>query len=100
MTKFGRHQEGEIVMKGRMLAWPILAVVVSWSSWVYTQQAAQENSMARILHVRQTEDFTVTGSGDAPAWAKAEWEPLNPRIAGGQPAQRVEEPRRGRCCPP
>ena len=37
----------------------------------------------RVLHIRQTEDFTVNGAGDAPAWKKAEWEPLNLRETDG-----------------
>jgi hypothetical protein len=78
-------------MKVRMLAWPALIVVVGWGSWVYTQQADREGPAARVLRVRQTEDFTVNGNGDAPAWAKAEWEPLHPRTADGRPyATRVK----------
>jgi hypothetical protein len=37
------------------------------------------------LHVQQTDDFAVSGKGDAPAWEKAVWEPLQRRTAGGQP---------------
>jgi hypothetical protein len=78
-------EEGEIVMKMRMLAWPVLVVVVGWGSWVYTQQANREEPMAMTLRVLQTEDFTVNGKGDAPAWAKAEWESLQPRNTDGHP---------------
>jgi hypothetical protein len=78
-------------MKVRMLAWPILAVVVGWGSWVYTQQTDREESAARALRVHQTQDFTVDGKGDAPAWAKAEWEPLRLRNTDGhQYATRVK----------
>ena len=78
-------------MKMRVLAWPILAVVVGWASWVYTQQAARQDPAATVLRVRQTEDFAVNGMGDSPTWAKAEWEPLHPRVADGRPyATRVK----------
>ncbi len=38
---------------------------------------------AKTLRVRQTEDFVVNGKGDASAWTKAAWEPLNLRTSGG-----------------
>jgi hypothetical protein len=74
-------------MKLRLLVWPVLAVVVGWSSWVFTQQAAREESAGRVLRVPQTEDFTVDGSGAAPAWKKAVWEPLHLRGADGHQYQ-------------
>src|SRR5581483_6221862 len=37
------------------------------------------------LHVRPTDDFEVTGSGDAPAWNRTEWTPLRRRQADGLP---------------
>jgi len=77
-------------MKVRMLAWPMLAVVVGWASWVYTQQGTRNDPAAKVLRVRQTEDFTVNGNGDAPAWSKTEWEPLRPRTDGRPYATRVK----------
>jgi len=38
---------------------------------------------AKTLQVRGTEDFTVNGAGDAPAWDKTQWETLTSRSAGG-----------------
>lgn len=35
------------------------------------------------LRVAHTDDFEVTGRGDAPAWEKARWEPLRLRTAAG-----------------
>jgi predicted TIM-barrel fold metal-dependent hydrolase len=35
------------------------------------------------LHVRETDDFEVTGDGSAAAWQKADWESLRRRTAGG-----------------
>jgi predicted TIM-barrel fold metal-dependent hydrolase len=37
----------------------------------------------KVLRIRQTEDFTVKGAGEAPAWEKTAWEPLNLRISDG-----------------
>ena len=34
---------------------------------------------AKTLRIRRTEDFVVNGRGDASAWKKADWEPLNLR---------------------
>ncbi|MFC1605200.1 amidohydrolase family protein, partial [Planctomycetota bacterium] len=38
---------------------------------------------AKVLRIRRTEDFTVSGKGDAPAWEKTKWEPLNLRRSDG-----------------
>ncbi|MHC4324567.1 MAG: amidohydrolase family protein [Planctomycetota bacterium] len=38
---------------------------------------------AKALRIRRTEDFAVSGAGDAPAWQKAAWEPLNLRNSDG-----------------
>jgi predicted TIM-barrel fold metal-dependent hydrolase len=37
----------------------------------------------KVLHVRPTADFEVTGDGSNAAWAKAEWESLSKRQTGG-----------------
>jgi len=38
---------------------------------------------AKVLRVRRTEDFAVSGQGDAAAWKEVAWEPLNLRKTGG-----------------
>jgi hypothetical protein len=38
-----------------------------------------------ILKVPATDDFTVTGKGDAPAWRATEWTALVRRGEGGHP---------------
>ncbi|MHC4204826.1 MAG: amidohydrolase family protein, partial [Planctomycetota bacterium] len=38
---------------------------------------------ARVMRIPQTEDFAVNGNGDAPAWEKTTWEPLNLRNSDG-----------------
>jgi predicted TIM-barrel fold metal-dependent hydrolase len=42
---------------------------------------------ARELRVRRTDDFEVMGDGSAPAWKKAEWEPLHRRTRDGHSYQ-------------
>jgi len=39
---------------------------------------------AKVLRIRRTEDFDVNGAGDAPAWGKTSWEPLNLRNSDGR----------------
>ncbi|HLY08595.1 MAG TPA: carbohydrate-binding family 9-like protein, partial [Planctomycetota bacterium] len=37
------------------------------------------------LHVKGTDDFELSGAGDAPAWSSTEWTPLRRRQADGLP---------------
>jgi hypothetical protein len=41
---------------------------------------------AKVLHVKQTEDFAVTGDGNAAAWRNIPWEPLSMRGGGDDAA--------------
>jgi hypothetical protein len=41
-------------------------------------------SAPRVMRIQKTEDFTVNGAGNAPAWEKTEWEPLNLRSTDGR----------------
>lgn len=77
-------------MKMRVFAGPVLAVVACWGSWVLTQQsagclsaAAREEPADKVLRIRRTEDFVISGRGDASAWKKVTWEPLHLRAADG-----------------
>ena len=42
---------------------------------------------SKVLRVSRTPDFEVNGRGDAPAWEKARWEPLQLRAADSHPYQ-------------
>ena len=64
-------------MKIIVCAGLVLAVVVGGCSSVSTQQVSREESTAKVLQVRQTEDFVISGRGDASAWTKANWERLS-----------------------
>jgi hypothetical protein len=41
----------------------------------------------KVLAVSRAEDFEINGRGDAPAWNKVSWEPLQYRGAGSHPYQ-------------
>ncbi|MGB2807743.1 MAG: hypothetical protein WBC22_08380, partial [Sedimentisphaerales bacterium] len=63
-------------MNERVLVGMVMAMVVGGCSGVFTQQLAQEKPPAKVLLVRQTEDFIISGRGNSSAWGKATWEPL------------------------
>ncbi|HUT45844.1 MAG TPA: amidohydrolase family protein [Sedimentisphaerales bacterium] len=44
---------------------------------------APQEPAGKVLRIRRTEDFAVSGAGDAPAWEKAAWESLNLRRSDG-----------------
>jgi len=52
-------------MNVRLLVGPVLALVVGVCSWVFPQQVDQKEPIAKVLRVRQTEDFIISGSRDA-----------------------------------
>ncbi|MFH1716060.1 MAG: carbohydrate-binding family 9-like protein [Planctomycetota bacterium] len=64
-------------MKMSVFSGLLLIVAGGCGSWAPRQEAAP------VLRVRQTEDFVVNGRGNAPAWEKVGWEPLNLRSADG-----------------
>ncbi len=70
-------------MKIFVCAGLVLAVVVGGCSSVSTQQVGREELTDKVLQVRQTEDFVISGRGDASAWMKADWERLQLRNADG-----------------
>jgi len=74
-------------MKIRGLIVLVLAMLVGWGALALTKQAAREEPAAKVLHVRQTEDFTVDGTGDAAAWKTVAWEPLELRVTDRLPYQ-------------
>jgi len=49
----------------------------------FGQQAASHEPAVKVLRIRRAEDFVVNGRGDASAWEKTDWEPLNLRTTNG-----------------
>lgn len=72
-----------IIMKVCAIVGLVLAVIVGGCSSVRTQQLVREEPADKVLLVRQTEDFVISGRGDASAWMKANWERLHLRNADG-----------------
>jgi hypothetical protein len=81
-------------MKTHALAILILIVVtgLGTSEKIYNKNAERiffagktisKEQSSKILQIKKTEDFTVNGRGDASAWEKTTWEPLNLRSANG-----------------
>jgi len=78
-------------MKVCLLSMLIPLVLVGSALAAGAQQAAGPVAPSPTLTVQSTADFTVDGTGTAPAWAKAEWVALNPRGANTSPwATRVK----------
>ncbi|MCU0913717.1 MAG: carbohydrate-binding family 9-like protein [Planctomycetes bacterium] len=65
----------------------VVAMLVGWGSLVLTKSGARTEPAGKVLHVRPTEDFAVTGDGTSPAWESVPWEPLLPRTAERRPYQ-------------
>jgi len=74
-------------MSIRRLAVVSLVVLAGIGSWAFTRQTPVEPATLRTLKVVRTEDFTVNGKGDSPAWEKAAWESLHARGASENPCQ-------------
>jgi len=70
-------------MNLRVLAAVIVAVLIGGGLWVFTRQSPAAEPPGKTLRVVQTDDFEVTGNGDAAAWSKADWTPLESRADGG-----------------
>ncbi len=74
-------------MKWRALGVLVVVTLVGWGWLAFTKQSVRAQPAAKVLHVRPTEDFTVTGNGDAAAWQAVPWEPLAARTAERRPYQ-------------
>lgn len=69
-------------MKARGLVALVVAMLVGWGALALTNQVARQGPPDKVLRVQPTEDFTVDGTGEAPAWKKVAWEPLVARGNG------------------
>jgi hypothetical protein len=45
----------------------------------FGQRDVSEEPASKVMKVKRTEDFVVNGKGNAPAWRKTDWVPLNLR---------------------
>lgn len=74
-------------MKARILLGLVFVVTAGCVSEPPALQRARERPAAKVLKVQPTDDFAITGRGDAPAWGKAAWEPLDLRNSDGRQYQ-------------
>jgi hypothetical protein len=70
-------------MKMRNFLGLVLTLVVCCVSLVFAKQTNREKTARKTMKIRRTEDFTINGKGDASAWEKTTWEPLNLRTSDG-----------------
>ena len=61
------------------------AIVVGTLALFAVSLAGFQESSAKLMHVKATEDFEVTGDGSAVAWQAANWVPLHKRDPGSHP---------------
>ncbi|HUT91620.1 MAG TPA: amidohydrolase family protein [Thermoguttaceae bacterium] len=85
----GHHRQGFWMIYGIALPKEILAKVYYQNArrLFFGEGADELEPPAKVLRVRRTEDFAVSGQGDAAAWKEVPWEPLNLRKTGGHPYQ-------------
>ena len=62
-------------------------VVVQPPRTAAAADAREPQPPEKVLAVSRAEDFEINGLGDAPAWAKVPWEPLQFRGTGSHPYQ-------------
>jgi hypothetical protein len=78
----GSERQGTVV-KLRKLVWLLPFVAAGAGMGAHREQAVPADPPVPSMRVLKTGDFTVDGKGSAPAWSKADWQPLNPREAAG-----------------
>ena len=81
----GHHRQGFWMIYGLFLPDDVLKKIYHENAEriFFARQAGREEPAGKVLRIRQTEDFTINGRGDASAWKKAAWEPLHLRVTDG-----------------
>ena len=81
------HRQGFWRISGLALPAPVLDKVYRRNAErvLYGMPPGADAPGPKELRVPRTADFAVTGRGEAPAWEKAEWQPLSPRRPDGLP---------------
>ncbi|MFB0555558.1 MAG: amidohydrolase family protein [Phycisphaerae bacterium] len=81
----GHHRQGFWMIYGLFLPEDVLKKIYHKNAerLFFGQQAGREEPAGKVLRIRQMEDFTINGRGDASAWKKAAWEPLHLRVTDG-----------------
>jgi predicted TIM-barrel fold metal-dependent hydrolase len=81
----GHHRQGFWMIYGLFLPDDVLKKIYHKNAEriFFARQAGQEEPASAVMRIRQTEDFTINGRGDASAWKQAAWEPLHLRVTDG-----------------
>ena len=81
----GHHRQGFWMIYGLFLPSDVLQKIYHTNAerLFFGRSAAAKGPAAKVLSIPRTEDFAVSGTGEASAWAKAAWEPLHLRSADG-----------------
>jgi len=81
----GHHRQGFWMIYGLFLPDDVLKKIYHENAEriFFARQAGQEEPASAVMRIRQTEDFTINGRGDASAWKQAAWEPLHLRVTDG-----------------
>jgi predicted TIM-barrel fold metal-dependent hydrolase len=81
----GHHRQGFWMIYGLFLPKDVLEKIYHKNAerLFFGWQAVSREPAAKVLRIRQTEDFVISGRGDASAWNKAAWEPLALRASDG-----------------
>ena len=81
----GHHRQGFWMIYGVYLPDDVLEKLYHKNAerLFFGRRAGPQEAATKVLRVRKTEDFAVSGKGDAPAWEKTAWEPLNLRRSDG-----------------
>jgi predicted TIM-barrel fold metal-dependent hydrolase len=85
----GHQRQGFWMIYGLFLPKDVLEKIYRTSAerLFFGRVDAPQKPADKVLRIQQTEDFAVNGAGDAPAWKKAAWEPLNLRRSDGHQYQ-------------
>jgi predicted TIM-barrel fold metal-dependent hydrolase len=81
----GHHRQGFWMIYGLYLPKDVLEKIYHKNAEriFFVKQTALDEGASKVMRVQRTEDFIINGRGDASAWNKATWEPLNLRITDG-----------------
>ncbi|MHC4632595.1 MAG: amidohydrolase family protein [Planctomycetota bacterium] len=81
----GHHRQGFWMIYGLFLPKDVLEKIYHKNAerLFFGRQVISRERAAKVLRIRQTEDFVISGRGSASAWKKATWEPLALRAADG-----------------
>jgi len=81
----GHHRQGFWMIYGLFLPEDVLKKIYHENAEriFFARQVGREEPAGKVMRIRQTEDFTINGRGDASAWKKAAWEPRHLRVTDG-----------------